>query len=184
MRNLGKKISKGSWPYIGWGFSIEGGLKPFAHYRFIFKGLNQRKFHVICLYGRIPRLLKRKLYKNFFQLCFPYVKEKICFIFENPLIFFYIPCKSLQIVKKVQIVKCIRNLINHRYLLFENFFFLSSEFSELFHDGGPYHIETSPLICRANHWTGFYMRRTSIMKNWKPGFYAARYFEIFDEFCH
>ena len=25
----------------------------------------------------------------------------------------------------------------------------------LFHDGGPYHIETSPLICRANQWTGF-----------------------------
>ena len=22
--------------------------------------------------------------------------------------------------------------------------------AQLFHDGGPYHIETSPLICRAN----------------------------------
>ena len=30
---------------------------------------------------------------------------------------------------------------------------------------GPYHIETSPLICRANHWTGFYMIETSsVMK--------------------
>ena len=29
---------------------------------------------------------------------------------------------------------------------------------------GPYHIETSPLICRANQWTGFYMRGTSVMK--------------------
>ena len=29
-----------------------------------------------------------------------------------------------------------------------------SEISELFYDGGPYHIETSPLICRANQWTG------------------------------
>ena len=28
---------------------------------------------------------------------------------------------------------------------------------EHFHDGGRYHIETSPLICRANQWTGFYM---------------------------
>ena len=34
----------------------------------------------------------------------------------------------------------------------------------LFHDGGPYHIETSPLIYSANQWTGFYMKGTSIMK--------------------
>ena len=25
-------------------------------------------------------------------------------------------------------------------------------------------IETSPLICRANQWTGFYMKETSVMK--------------------
>ena len=35
----------------------------------------------------------------------------------------------------------------------------------LFHDGGPYHIEISPLICRANQWTSFYMIGTSIMKD-------------------
>ena len=34
----------------------------------------------------------------------------------------------------------------------------------LFHDGGCYHIETSPLICSANQWTGFYMITASIMK--------------------
>ena len=33
-----------------------------------------------------------------------------------------------------------------------------------FLDRGPYHIETSPLICKANQWTGFYMIRTSVMK--------------------
>ena len=32
------------------------------------------------------------------------------------------------------------------------------------HGGGPCHIETSPLICFANHWTGFYMIGTSVMK--------------------
>ena len=37
-------------------------------------------------------------------------------------------------------------------------------FLELFHDGGRYHIETSPLICSANQWTGFYMITASIMK--------------------
>ena len=25
------------------------------------------------------------------------------------------------------------------------------------HDGDPYHTETTPFICRANQWTGFYM---------------------------
>ena len=34
----------------------------------------------------------------------------------------------------------------------------------LFYDGGPYHIETSPLICTANQWTGLYMVGTSVMK--------------------
>ena len=36
--------------------------------------------------------------------------------------------------------------------------------STLFHDGGCYHIETSPLIYRANQWTGFYMIAVSVMK--------------------
>ena len=35
---------------------------------------------------------------------------------------------------------------------------------ELFHDRGPYHIETSRLICTANRLTGFYMIVTSVMK--------------------
>ena len=31
-----------------------------------------------------------------------------------------------------------------------------------------YHIKTSPLICRANQWTRFYMKGTSVIKelNW------------------
>ena len=33
-----------------------------------------------------------------------------------------------------------------------------------FHDGGSYHIETSPLICRANQWTDFYMITASVVK--------------------
>ena len=32
------------------------------------------------------------------------------------------------------------------------------------HDGGLYHIETSPLICRANHWTVIYMIGVSVVK--------------------
>ena len=33
---------------------------------------------------------------------------------------------------------------------------------QLFHDEGPYHVETSLLICRVNQWTGFYMTDTVI----------------------
>ena len=33
-----------------------------------------------------------------------------------------------------------------------------------FLDRGPYHIETSPLICKANQWTSFYMIVASVMK--------------------
>ena len=35
---------------------------------------------------------------------------------------------------------------------------------KLFHDGSRCHIETSPLICGANQWTGFYTITTSVMK--------------------
>ena len=28
---------------------------------------------------------------------------------------------------------------------------------QLFHDAGPYHIETSQYICPANQWSGFYI---------------------------
>ena len=38
---------------------------------------------------------------------------------------------------------------------------------QLFHDGGPYHIETSPLIFSANQWTDFYIIANSVMKEVK-----------------
>ena len=34
----------------------------------------------------------------------------------------------------------------------------------MFHDKGPCRIETSPLICSANQWNGFYLIGTSVMK--------------------
>ena len=38
---------------------------------------------------------------------------------------------------------------------------------QFFCDRGPSHIETSPRICRANQWTGFYIIGTSIMNELK-----------------
>ena len=39
--------------------------------------------------------------------------------------------------------------------------------SQLFHNAVPYHIETSPLICYANQWSGFYMIGISVIKELK-----------------
>ena len=36
--------------------------------------------------------------------------------------------------------------------------------AKIFHERGPYHVEASPLICRASQWTDFYMIRASFMK--------------------
>ena len=48
-------------------------------------------------------------------------------------------------------------------------FWLPHWFAELFHDGGRYHIETSPLMCSANQWTGFYMITAPVMKESSKG---------------
>ena len=47
------------------------------------------------------------------------------------------------------------------------FWYKNNVFTELFHDGGNYHIETSPLICSENRWTVFYMIGSSAMKELK-----------------
>ena len=39
-----------------------------------------------------------------------------------------------------------------------------------------HHIETSPLICSAYQWTGFYMIGTSVMKELKARFLSAKVF--------
>ena len=45
--------------------------------------------------------------------------------------------------------------------------FVAKPYILAFHDEGRYHIETSPLICVANQWTGFYIITASIMKGLK-----------------
>ena len=40
---------------------------------------------------------------------------------------------------------------------------------------GCYYTETSPLICRANQWTGFYMITASVMKELKWMKFIADY---------
>ena len=42
-----------------------------------------------------------------------------------------------------------------------------NKYLSVFRGGGPYHIETSLLICSANQWTGFYRVFTSAMKELK-----------------
>ena len=49
----------------------------------------------------------------------------------------------------------------------------------LFHPRGPYHIETSALICSANQWTCFYMITASVMKELHCITYIYVYLFIF-----
>ena len=44
---------------------------------------------------------------------------------------------------------------------------LTVTYLSLFHDGGLYHIETSPLTCSENQWTGFYIIGSSVMKEFE-----------------
>ena len=44
-------------------------------------------------------------------------------------------------------------------------------YNKLFHDGGRYHIETSPLICSENQWTGFYTITVTVMKELKASIF-------------
>ena len=45
---------------------------------------------------------------------------------------------------------------------------------ELFHEGGHFHIQTSPLIYSANQWTGSYMVGTAVIKVLSPfGFHLT-----------
>ena len=34
---------------------------------------------------------------------------------------------------------------------------MAAQYLLIFHNGGPYHIETSPLICSTDQWTGYYL---------------------------
>ena len=52
------------------------------------------------------------------------------------------------------------------------------DFHYHFQDGGRYHIETSPLICRANQWTGFYMITASALKGLKHKIEFLLYLEL------
>ena len=44
---------------------------------------------------------------------------------------------------------------------------LIAKLLQLYYNGGRYHIETSPLICFANQWTGSYMITDPVMKELK-----------------
>ena len=49
-----------------------------------------------------------------------------------------------------------------------------------FHVGGRYHIETSPLLCKANQWTGFYMISASVVKTLRVNFGRYPNFQVYD----
>ena len=50
------------------------------------------------------------------------------------------------------------------YAAIFNFLVFFIQLRKLFHDGDPYNLEISRLICSANQWTGFYMIGASVIK--------------------
>ena len=63
-------------------------------------------------------------------------------------------------------------------------YLLAAKNLQLFHDGGRYHIETSPLISSANQWTDFYMITAPVTKelNWQgKTMFTSVFYAVTDE---
>ena len=76
--------------------------------------------------------------------------------------------KNKEMEPRKLLVQIMRNLHSTYFLSGSSkifvFAYITSIAFKLFHDGDRYHIETTPLICSANPWTGFYMITASVMK--------------------
>ena len=73
--------------------------------------------------------------------------------------------------KYIHLYVILKNTVTKSIFILTKCFFSISEpykLSQPFHDGGRYYIETGPLICSANQWTGFYMIRASDVKGLIP----------------
>ena len=98
------------------------------------------------------------LFRSFFTpfcCCSIYIlKVKFCFKYKSKTGYTHQKSNNENVswIKKYK--------FNKKYFMLNIHFFLSW----LFHHGGRYHIETSPLTCGANQWTGLYMITASVMK--------------------
>ena len=127
-------------------------------------GSEQGKSGVTILNKHPLEKLFRKFWCGYFGLCF-------CFFFVFLHLHLLHTCGQL-LLQTFYFHRHDLSLYNffYRFTLFEkqNFFYFSylhySYSLQLFHDGGPYHLVTSPLIYRANQLTSFYMIRTFFMK--------------------
>ena len=70
---------------------------------------------------------------------------------------------------ELQFCDNIRELLGHGLLWIR---FILKDFYLPFQDGGRYHIETSPLICGENQWTGFYMITASVLKGLRTCYFG------------
>ena len=67
-------------------------------------------------------------------------------------------------ISRLFIIKIARNNCFITIVILFTKIFTYLTFDLLFHDGSPYHIETSPVNCSANQQADFYMIRISFMK--------------------
>ena len=94
-------------------------------------------------------------------------KHKICskLTIKTPEQSHDVAMVSLMLIFIVQVFPLLTWISNVGRLRISKLINLSCwKFLSIFHDGSSYHIETSPLVCCANQWTGFYMIGTPIKK--------------------
>ena len=83
----------------------------------------------------------------------------------------YIYSNSKQVV--LSLFKIIQNYVNNKIN------------NKLFHDEGLHYIETSPLNCSENQWTGFYMIEISVMKELKAfSFLTMCFYRLCLDLCY
>ena len=161
-------------------YSFRNNLPEVFFVRKCYKKFTEKHLHWSLITNKVTGLMKKKLWYRYFPMNFakflraPILRntsgqlllgtaQKIKFSIKN----FISNCD--QIRRKLPIWS---HLLKKS--LMEYFHFLCSvgKFSWFrlttpvftFCDGGPYHTETSPLVCSVNQLTHFYMIRTFVMK--------------------
>ena len=88
----------------------------------------------------------------------PRRKGCICQKEDGPVIFWQLySLIELRKINQPSLIHCHKGVISKMLNTFKSH-------PQLFQDGGPYHIETSPLICFRNQWAGLCVVGTSVMK--------------------
>ena len=127
---------------------------------------------------RLPNLqriifhfLQRRIQKKFTVKTINYFYKKVQSFINGAFLRKQLTALAVNYTRKKTSLQMFDWLLN-KYLLIARFYStyprkLLMKFFLTLSRWSPYHIETSPWICRGNQWTGFYMLGTSAMEELK-----------------